>query len=189
MFGAETLPGTGGPLATVLVLALGGLLLLAGRRLFWLAVALLGFGVAFGVTEAVAADLGTPWVWILAVAAGVLGSVLAVTLQRVAVVVGGFLLGLLGADRTLSWLGGPVDGGAELVVLVAGGIVVAVLATSLFALALRLVTAGTGAALVVFALQPVPPVDLLLFGGLWMAGFFLQGRRREREPGRRRPRR
>lgn len=180
--------GAGDPAIAVLLLVAGGALLLAGRRLFWLAVGVLGFGAAFLFTETLVADLRRPWVWILAIAAGVLGSALAVTLQRIAIVVGGFLLGLLGSSYVLGWVGDPEGKGVGLLILLAGGLLMAFLASRLFALALRLITAGAGAALIVLALHPGPPFDLLLCGGLWLLGFFLQGERRSREPRSRHPR-
>ncbi|MDX1631895.1 MAG: DUF4203 domain-containing protein [Thermoanaerobaculia bacterium] len=174
---------SGDPAATGLVLLLGGMMLLMGRRLFWLAVALLGFLGAIVLMEALVGELRRPWIWILALVAGLLGSVLAVAVQRLAVVVGGFLLGVVGCMHLLAWTGNPGGRGVEVLILLAGGLLVALVASSLFALALRLITAGAGSALIVFTLRPTPPFDLLLFGGLWLTGFVLQRGRGSQEHG------
>jgi hypothetical protein len=84
----------------LLVLLAGIALLLAGRRLFWLFVGVVGFfaGLRFALQVlGPRADLR----WIVALAAGLLGIVLAIALQRLAVALAGFFVGgYVGALRS-----------------------------------------------------------------------------------------
>jgi hypothetical protein len=161
------------PLARVTLLVAGVALLAAGRRLFWLAIASLGFLAGLWVVEGWTTRLSAPAGLLVAVAAGVVGLLLALLVQKAAVVVGGFLLGVAVLSRLLPALG--VDLGRwQLVAVFAGGVLLALLALALFAVALTLLTAGAGAALVVEGAQ-VPgvlaPVLLLV---LWAVGALVQ---------------
>jgi hypothetical protein len=88
------------------------------------------------------------WVLLLiAVLAGVVGALLAVALQRIAVALAGFLIGgyLLNALLTAT---GVDPGGLAWLTFVVGGLAVALLVTGLFDWALILLSALTGATLV-----------------------------------------
>src|SRR5215210_265313 len=77
-----------GPETPILVLIAGVLLLIAGRRLFWLFVGLVGFFTVYQWFEPYS---GAPssWHWGLAIAARLLGILLAIFLQRFAVALAG----------------------------------------------------------------------------------------------------
>jgi hypothetical protein len=80
------------PLTLLITGILGVLILIAGRRLFWLTVAAIGFVVTLFFVLGLLEDL-SPWVaLIIALIAGVAGAVLAWFLQHVAIAVAGFLL-------------------------------------------------------------------------------------------------
>jgi hypothetical protein len=78
------------PIVSFLV---GAALLLFGRRLFWLFVAAIGFAIGLQLTPYVTQH---PPIWLaLAVALilGIIGAVLALVLQKIAIALAGFLLG------------------------------------------------------------------------------------------------
>ena len=83
----------------LLTLAAGALLLVAGRRLYWLIVGLVGF--VLGFTFAAEYLQGANWMILVAgLAAGLLAAGLAVFFQKIALSVAGFLIGGL---ATLWW--------------------------------------------------------------------------------------
>ena len=126
----------------------GGLLLLAaGRKLYWLFVAIIGFvaGLAlatmFVKTEA-------EWVqWLIAIGFGVLGGILAVGLQKVAVGAAGFIAGGYGLVYFLEIVKVNL-GDVTWPFVIAGGIVGAVLVLVMFEFALIALSSVAGATLV-----------------------------------------
>jgi hypothetical protein len=152
---------------------LGIVLLLMGRRLFWLLIATLGFLVAFSLVERLAPETSAPLHWVLAVAAGVVGALLAVFAQQLAVGAGGLLFG---AYATL-WLFqhyGVDLGNWEWVAMLLGGFLAAVLALLIFDTALVVLSSILGASLVVGAtgIQGLPSV--VVFAVLVIVGVSVQ---------------
>lgn len=163
------------PLARLVLVLVGVGLLAAGRRLFWLAVAALAFGAGLFVVDRWLAELSGTAALVVAAALGLVGLVLALAVQKVAVGFAGFVLGAVSTVKLLPYL--DLDGGPWLaVVVVAGGVGGALLALALFGLALTLVTAGAGAALLVEAVAVPPTLAPLLFAGLWVLGVLVQRR-------------
>lgn len=159
----------------LLFLALGLVLLVAGRRLFWLLVGTAGFLVAWSYAETWEAG------WMLALLAGVLGAMLAIFLQRFAIGFAGFLVGGALLARLVE-LEPPFG---DVTIFLLGGILAAILAVMLFQAALVGVSALFGAGLVVGALPlegAVATVALLALAALGVAvqaGWTRAGRRRE----------
>ena len=172
----------------VLALVAGALLLIAGRRLFWLFVGLVGFYA--GLRFAPAFLSGQPeWMqWLVAVLFGLLGMFLAVVLQRFAVVLAGFLVGgffaaeLFGVDFAQPELVGVL-------VFVIGGIVAAALALWLFEGALILLSSLAGASLIADGLVLGSGTRSLAIIGLTVLGIAIQAgitaRRGRAQPSRR----
>jgi hypothetical protein len=159
--------------ARAVLLVLGVALLAAGRRLFWLAVAALGFLAGLWLIEGWATELPRGTALVVALAAGLVGLLLALLVQKAAVVLGGFLLGVVVFARLLPALG--VDAGRwQGVLIAAGGLLVAVLALALFGVALTLLTAGAGASLVVESVGPPVGLAPLLLVALWAVGALVQ---------------
>lgn len=152
---------------------LGVLLLLMGRRLFWLLIATLGFLVAFGLVERLAPEMSTPLHWVLAVAAGIVGALLAVFAQQLAVGVGGLLFGAYATLWLLQHYGVDLRNW-EWVVMLLGGILAAVLALLIFETALVVLSSILGASLVVGAtgLEGLPSV--VVFAVLVIVGVSVQ---------------
>ena len=165
------------PVFRALGLAAGVALLVFGRRLFWLAVGALGFLVGFGLFGAFAEGIDPRLTLVLGLAAGVAGAVLAVAVQRFAIVVAGFLLAALAVHGLLPGLV-TIPDAQLLVVSLLGGLVGALLALGVANLALRIVTAGVGSLLLVEAAGLPGLWERLAFGLLWLLGFLAQGGRR-----------
>lgn len=169
--------------AIAISVALGILLLVFGRRLFWLAVAALGFGIGFSAARFVVGD-ATGVSWVAGVVVGAAGALLAVLVQRVAVIVAGGVLGAAGAAALLQ-RHATFGTGVELAVVLGAALLGAALALGVFALALRLVTSAVGAGLVTEALALSREWSLALFAVLWVTGFLAQGGGGGREAGKR----
>jgi hypothetical protein len=161
------------PLSRGVLLVLGIALLVAGRRLFWLGVGALGFLAGLSVMERLAPELSRGAALMVALGAGLVGLALALLVQKAAVALAGFLLGVVVLARLLPLTGLELGGWAGLVVA-AGGLVAAFAALALFGVALTVLTAGAGAALVAESV-PLPgafaPLLLLV---LWAVGVAVQ---------------
>jgi len=159
--------------AGVLGFAAGVVLLLAGRRLFWLFVGLVGFFA--GLRFAPAFLGGQPeWMqWLVPALFGLLGMFLAIVLQRFAVAAAGFLVGgfvaaeLFGIDVAHPSL-------IALLVFAAGGIVAAMLALWLFEGALILLSSLAGAGLITDAFHLHAGTRPLVLLGLTALGIAIQ---------------
>jgi hypothetical protein len=132
----------------LLRIVLGALVLLFGRRLYWLAVGILGVLLGFDWVSYRLTDW-PPWaVWIAAGGFGVLCALGAVFLQRVSFGVGGFLAGGYLAVRLLTVLGVQNDP-APGIFFVVGGFAGAILAVVAIDWVLLALTSLVGAAAIV----------------------------------------
>ena len=152
---------------------LGIVLLLLGRKLFWLFVALAGFYVGFEVARAVMAGEPQWLIWLAAAAVGLIGAILAMLFQRVAFGLGGLYAGgylaLLAAER---FLPGDLGLGAFVVGAVAG----AIAAVLIMDWAIIALSCMFGAALVVSSLGLGDIGRALTFAALVAAGIIAQRR-------------
>lgn len=133
-------------------IAIGVVLLLFGRRLFFLLLGAAGFLLGFslassGLPEALGWTASQEARLIVGLVAGVLGALLALLVQKAALVVAGVLLGAVAAWRALD-LAGIDWGGVELVFVVAGAVLGAVLIRVLFVVVLIGVSAWIGTSLI-----------------------------------------
>jgi hypothetical protein len=132
----------------LLNLVVAVLLLFLGERLYWLFVGAIGFIV--GMDFASAWMAGQPeWLIILvAILAGLIGAILAIFFQRVAIGIAGFLAGgHLAQLAAIDWLG-TISGQTSTVIFVVGGIVVAILVVVFLDWALIVISALLGAAII-----------------------------------------
>lgn len=159
----------------------GGILLTLGRQLFWVFVAAAGFVVGLNLTTRFFAGRPEWLVILIALAAGLVGALLAVFVQQLAVAAAGFVLGgflaislleafNLSAGR-LTWL-----------VYLAGALIGAVLVVALFDWALIALSSLAGAALMVNVLHLRPVLQGLLFLGLVVVGIAIQAALMQRRP-------
>ena len=158
-----------------LSVGLGIVLLLFGRRLFWLLLGTLGFLVAFQVVTEFASDTPEPLVWVLAGGVGVAGAVAAIFLQRVAVGVAGFLFGGYAVIWLLEYYGQELGNVAWVLALV-GAALAAALAIAVLDEALMVLSSIIGAALLVGVSGLDALAGLIFFVALVIVGITVQTR-------------
>jgi len=158
------------PLVPILHVLAGIAILLLGRRLFWLFVAVGGFLASFEYVPLLLP--GQPeWVVLLvSIVAGAVGAVLAIGLQYVAAAIVGFIGGSYGSVPLVLLLFGH---GASWIPLL-GGIVGAVLMLLLFDWTLIVLSALTGARAVMLAFGLQGGSGILVWLGLAVVGIAVQ---------------
>jgi hypothetical protein len=131
----------------VIGLAVGIILLLFGRRLFWLFVAAIGFVAGMEIAQQITHNPSPLVVLVFALGLGILGAVLAILLQKFAIAVAGFISGgrLATALSAAFYMNHPEN--ARVIFLI-GGILGAILLLALFDSALILLTSVEGAHLI-----------------------------------------
>ena len=157
----------------MLTVFVGLIILLLGRKLFWLFVA--GIGFITGMHVAAGALAGQPgWiVLMIALGSGCVGAVIAVFLQRFAVVLSGFLAGGYLVSNLMSFWGWPMGPFAGLAMMFFG-IIGAVAAYHFFDWALIVLSALTGAAVITGTLAPWAFSPTLLLAVLFVVGVGVQ---------------
>ena len=162
------------------VILVGLAVLLWGRQLFWLFVGGAGFVAGLTIAGAVSTGRGEGATLVVALAAGLLGILLAILIERLAVGAAGFVVGGHLLASVLS--GAGLVGGAGWLVYLVGGLVGALLVVRLFDWALIVLSVLLGAALLVQALAVGADARSLLFVVLVAVGLVVQGRRLRRVP-------
>jgi hypothetical protein len=159
--------------STILTLVLGILLLLFGRRLFWLFVAVAGF--IAGLTFATMYMHGQPELVILliAIVAGVIGAFLGVILEGLAILIAGFLAGGYLATALLVSLGLSQMAGYWFV-YVMGGVIGLILVAALFDWAIIILSVLVGAEIIMTFLAIPNPAHWLVLLGLIIVGLLVQ---------------
>jgi hypothetical protein len=166
-----------GPVTPLATLLAGIALLFFGRRLFWLFVGVIGFMAGWHFALGGWHQTAAGGRLLLAVLAGLLGVVLALALQKVAIALAGFAVGAYLIADLLNWPLGALHPGQLLVVVIAG-IVAAVVALMLFDLALVVLSSLTGARLILdaFPLHIGHEMHLLALVVLAVIGIAVQWR-------------
>ena len=132
---------------TIVWIAGGLLLLAAGRKLYWLFVALVGFAAGF-VLAGMFIKTDADWIkWLIAIGIGILGGILAVGLQKVAVGAAGFIAGGYGLVYFLEMVGVKI-GDVTWPFFIAGGVIGAVLVLAVFEFALILLSSVAGSTMI-----------------------------------------
>ena len=154
-------------------LVLGILLLLFGRRVFWLFVATAGF--LAGLTFATQFMSGQPELVILliAVIAGIIGAFLGIVLEGVAILIAGFLAGGYLATALAASLGLTLSTG-YMVIYIIGGIVGLILVAALFDWAIIFLSVLLGAEIIMPFLSITAWTYWLVFLGLLIVGILVQ---------------
>ena len=162
----------------------GGLLLVFGRKLFWLFVAIIGFATGLAVASRFF-PTQPEWLQLLiGVAFGLVGAVLAQLFQEVAIAVAGFLAGGYIGLSLVGIMAGhtaPSTDTFTWIVFIVSGLIGAALAFMLFDWALILLSSVAGALLVTEGLKIVGPTGWLVAAGLFVLGVIIQSRM-ERPP-------
>lgn len=148
----------------VMNILLGFVILLTGRKLFWLFVGILGFLAGANLAQAFVNTDPAWMVWLLALVLGLIGALLAVFLQRVAIAIAGFIAGwvlLMNLTMAFGW----EFGNLAWVFFLIGGLVGSLLISILYDWALILLSAIVGATTIeqnlIPALEPLhlTPLD------------------------------
>ena len=154
----------------IVAIVAGAVLLVAGRKFFWLFIAITGFFVGVELAHDLFAN--QPWwvVWVFAAGAGIIGAVLAMLFQRVAFALAGLYAGCYLAIFVVQSLGW---GRLDLAILV-GGVIGAVLATLVMDWAIIVLSSLVGAGLIVASLGLDSLQGAILAGVLAAVGILVQ---------------
>ena len=159
--------------STAINMVIGMVVLAFGRRLFWLFVGCLGFAVGFHYAPLVWQVQSNLFLLILATITGIIGAVLALFFQKIAIGLAGFAGGGYIALNLLNLLGIRLEQIIWLPYLV-GGIIGALLLFFIFDWALIFVSSLTGATMVVESTNLSPEVELIVYFALFIAGIVIQ---------------
>jgi uncharacterized protein DUF4203 len=153
-------------------------LLTLGRKLFWLFVAIIGFAFGFLLADRFFPRQAELVQLAIALAFGLVGALLAVFLQKLAIYVAGFIAGGSILVTLLEILGARVAPGIDffiIIIFIIGGVIGAVLVMLIFDWALIILSSFAGAGFVVPAVFPaVPTLDTILFIILLLVGVVIQ---------------
>ena len=154
---------------------IGIVILFFGRKLFWLCVAAVGFAAGVEIAPHLVHEPSPLLALTVALVLGLIGALLALFLQKIAIAVLGFLAGgkLAGAIAAAFFV---QYAQYSTIIFVAGGVVGAILLLVLFDWALIVVSSLIGAHLIVFqgAITLPPSGSTILFLGLAIVGIFVQ---------------
>jgi hypothetical protein len=154
---------------------MGFLLLVAGRKLYWLFVGVIGFmlGVYFA-SSVFTSESEIVWI-VIALITGVIGTMLAFFAQRLAIAVAGFISGGL-IIHNFSVLFDPNLGVPEWIFFIVGGIIGVILISVLFDWALMILSSLLGANLLVGLINLKGWMSLIVTVFLFVIGLSLQAR-------------
>ena len=156
----------------IIEIVAGLLLLLAGRRLFWLFIAIVGFLAGVELARELFATR-TDWVvWVFGAGAGIVGAVVAMLFQRVAFALAGGYAGAYLATALAIFLGGAPG----LAVLLGGAVVGAVIAALVMDWAIIVLSSLIGGGMIVATLGLAPLHAVILAGVLVAVGIVFQSR-------------
>jgi hypothetical protein len=125
----------------------GILLVVAGRKLYWLFVAIVGFVAGFTLANRFI-ETDADWVkWLVGIGVGILGGILAVGLQKIAVAIAGFIAGGYGLVYFLETVGVMMED-TRWLFFVVGGIIGAVLVLAIFEFALIILSSVVGSSMI-----------------------------------------
>lgn len=162
-----------GHFAIIIQILLGISVLFFGRKLFWLFVGAVGFIAGASLAEMLLRGNPEWLVLVVAAACGVLGALIGVLLQRVAIAVSGFLAGGYVAVVLLHHWGWRADVHLWIPFLI-GGIIGALLLSVIFDPAVIVLSSLIGALLTVSPLNMSPLHTGLLFIVLAATGMIAQ---------------
>lgn len=151
----------------------GIVLLVSGRRLFWLIIAILGFVFSYQLVQDHAPNLSQEAILIIGLLLGIIGAVLAVFIQKIAIALAGFFAGAMVADYLWQWL--TLTGDLYILAIIVGGILGCLFMVVVFEWALVILTSLAGASLLVqgFGLTE-QAMSGVVFLALTILGIFIQ---------------
>ena len=158
---------------TIVGVLIGIAILFFGRKLFWLTVAAVGFAVGVEIAPLLVNEPSSLLALLIALVLGILGALLALFLQKVAIAVLGFFAGgkLATAIAAAFFVHYAQH---STIIFVIGGIIGAILLLAVFGWALIVVSSFIGAYLIQSAIVLPPTGSTLVFIGLAIVGIFVQ---------------
>src|ERR1700757_3114924 len=158
---------------TILGVLIGIVILFFGRKLFWLCVAAVGFAVGVEIAPHLVNEPSSLLALLVALAFGVLGALLALFLQKIAIAVLGFFAGgkLVSAIAAAFFVHYAQY---STIIFVVGGIIGAILLLAVFNWALIVVSSFIGAYLIQSAILLPPTGSTIVFIGLAILGIVVQ---------------
>src|SRR5437868_1927769 len=158
------------PIFSILI---GVVILFFGRKLFWLCVAAIGFAAGVQLAPHLVQDPSVLLSLTIALLLGIIGALLALFLQKIAIAVLGFLAGgkLAGAIAAAFFVHYAQH---STIIFVIGGIIGAILLLVLFDWALIVVSAFIGAHLIQSAITLPQSGLTIVFIGLAVIGILVQ---------------
>jgi len=159
----------------IIYLVLGIILLTTGKKLYWLFVAIIGFLIGYAVsTQYLHLQLNPPWlIYIVSLVGGVVGAMLGVFVQHLAIALAGFIVGGYGAIL-LTGLLGITNQVSNLMAFIVGGVIGLLLVASVFNWALYILSSWAGATLVITAIDLKGVVGTIVFFTLFVLGMIIQ---------------
>jgi Domain of unknown function (DUF4203) len=157
----------------ILSILIGAIVLLFGRRLFWLCIAAVGFAAGAEVAPHLVHEPSMVLQLSVALVFGFIGALLALFLQKIAVAIAGFLAG---GKLALALVAAFFVNGANYpgVTFVIGGIIGAILLLALFDWALIVMSSVVGAYLIGHTIVLPQTGATVLFVGLVAVGIVVQ---------------
>jgi hypothetical protein len=154
---------------------IGIVILFFGRKLFWLCVAAVGFAAGVEIAPHLVNEPSPLLALIVALVLGLIGALLALFLQKIAIAVLGFLAGgkLAGAIAAAFFV---QYAQYSTLIFLGGGVIGAILLLVLFDWALIVLSSLIGAHLIVFqgAITLPPSGSTIVFIGLTIIGILVQ---------------
>jgi hypothetical protein len=161
--------------APLITLLIGLLLTLAGRRLFWLFVGGVGFVAGLEWGSLLLGKQPEMIALIFALVIGVAGALLAIVIQRVAVVMAGGIVGGLFTVE-LAAVAGLAGQTNHLLAFLVGAVVAAVLVALLFDWALIILSSLAGGSMIAQALPIARKLEIIVALMICIAGIVFQSR-------------
>src|SRR5438093_9386422 len=157
----------------ILGAVIGIVILFFGRKLFWLCVAAVGFAVGVEIAPQLVNEPSSLLALVVALVFGLLGALLALFLQKVAIAVVGFLAGgKLASAIAVAFFVHYAQ--YSTIIFVVGGIIGAILLLAVFDWALIVVSSFIGAYLIQSAIVLPPTGSTLVLIGLAVLGILVQ---------------
>jgi hypothetical protein len=158
---------------TIVGVLIGIVILFFGRKLVWLCVAAVGFALGVEIAPHLVNEPSSVLALLVALALGVLGALLALFLQKIAIAVLGFLAGgkLASAIAAAFFVHYAQY---STIIFVVGGIIGAILLLAVFDWALIVVSSFIGAYLIQSAIVLPPTGSTIVFIGLAILGIVVQ---------------
>jgi len=161
-------------------IAAGILLLFLGRKMFWLFVAIVGFIMGMTYAPKLLPTQPQSVILVISLIAGLFGALLVSLLQKFAVALAGFVAGgyiVFYLTQTFAFTAGE----NQWLIILAGALLGAVLAGSMFDWALVLLTSASGATMISQGTGAGMPLSAILLIGLFIFGVIAQANIKAKE--------